>query len=358
MTTDTRVNCNPKTSGRITYWLSVVLLLAGLATACAPPNDDRYQKQSVATAAGQMGYKSKKDLSTIKVGYCGPSLNAPFFAALNESIKRNVQSLGMTFITAEGQDDISRQIAAVEDLMARNVDVLILNPLDQEALIPVTRAATKSGIAVFIVDSKIAPEADFVSSIYADNRGNGSLIGSWIIEHLGSQPLKIALLSGAKGNPVGQERREGMITGIASAQLTRRGRTDFQVVAQGWGNWTNNGGLKAMEDILVAHPDVNVLLAENDAMALGALKAINEAGKSGQITIAAVDGQKEAYQLISQGKMGCTAVNSPDELGRYTVEAAARYLNGDKQLPKAIYTPAVVVTKANARTYYNPQAIF
>ena len=149
-----------------------------------------------------------------------------------------------------------------------------------------------------------------------------------------------------------------MLTGIASAQLTKSGRTTFEVVAQGWGNWSNNGGLKAMEDILVAHPDVNVLLAENDAMALGAMKAINEAGKTDQITIVAIDGQKEAYQLIRAGKMGSTAVNSPDELGKYVVEAAAKHLNGDGQLPKVIYTPAVVVTKANADTYYNPQAIF
>ncbi len=341
--------------------LSIALLLAGLVMACAPPNDDSHQQNVVATngaAADGVGYKSKKDLSKIKIGYCSPSLNAPFYAALNAAVKRNVERMGMAFVSAEGQDDISKQIAAVEDLIAKQINVLILNPLDQEALVPVTKAATKMGVAVFILDSKIAPEAEYVSSVQANNRGNGSLIGNWVVETLGRQPLKIALLSGAKGNPVGQERREGMLTGIASAQLTKSGSTNFQVVAQGWGGWSNNGGLKAMEDILVAHPDVNVLLAENDAMALGAMRAINEAGKTNAITIAAVDGQKEAYQLISEGKMGSTAVNSPDELGKYVVEAAAKYLNGDKQLPKVIYTPAVVVTKANAGTYYNPNAIF
>ena len=296
---------------KITRWLSLSVLLIGLVNACAPPNDDRQKQTQNATAAGGVDYKSKKDLSGIKVGYCSPSLNAPFYAALNEAIRRNVVSMGMSFVTAEGQDDISKQIAAVEDLIANNINVLILNPLDQEALVPITKAATRNGIAVFIVDSKIAPQAEYVASVQANNRGNGSLIGSWVVDKLGSQPLKIALLSGAKGNPVGQERREGMLTGIASAQLTQSGRTTFEVVAQGWGNWSNNGGLKAMEDILVAHPDVNVLLAENDAMALGAMKAINEAGKTDQITIVAIDGQKEAYQLIRAGKMGSTAVNSP-----------------------------------------------
>lgn len=346
------------TTAKIVYRLVSVAWLTGLLIACAPPNDDSHQQKATATASDGAGYKSKKDLSRIKIGYCSPSLNAPFYAALNAAVKRNAERMGMTFVSAEGQDDISKQIAAVEDLMAKNIDVLILNPLDQEALVPITKAATRMGISVFILDSKIAPEADYVSSVQANNRGNGSLIGSWVVDKLASQPLKIALLSGAKGNPVGQERREGMITGIASAQLTKTGRTDFQVVAQGWGGWSNNGGLKAMEDILVAHPDVNVLLAENDAMALGAMRAISEAGKADRITIVAIDGQKEAYKLIQDGKMGSTAVNSPDVLGTYVVEAAAKYLNGDKQLPKVIYTPAIVVTKANADTYYNPQAIF
>ncbi len=345
------------TFGKIAVGQTILMLLAGLVVACAPPNDDRHKQKMTATAAG-VGYKSKKDLAGTKVGYCSPSLNAPFYAALNAAVKRNVEEMGMSFVSADGQDDISKQIAAVEDLIAKNIKVLILNPLDQEALVPVTKAATKMGVAVFVLDSKIAPEAEYISSVQANNRGNGSLIGSWVVETLGRQPLKIALLSGAKGNPVGQERREGMLTGIASAQLTKSGSTNFQVVAQGWGGWSNNGGLKAMEDILVAHPDINVLLAENDAMALGAMRAINEAGKTNAITIAAVDGQKEAYQLISQGKMGSTAVNSPDELGRYVVEAAAKYLNGERQLPKVIYTPAVVVTKANAEKYYNPTAIF
>ena len=215
--------------------LSVALLLAGMVIACAPPNDDSHQQKVVATngsATDGAGYKSQKDLSKIKVGYCSPSLNAPFYAALNAAVKRNVERMGMGYVSAEGQDDISKQIAAAEDLIAKQINVLILNPLDQEALVPVTKAATKMGVAVFILDSKIAPEAEYVSSVQANNWGNGSLIGSWVVETLGRQPLKIALLSGAKGNPVGQERREGMLTGIASAQWA----VPPSIAPTNWGN--------------------------------------------------------------------------------------------------------------------------
>jgi ribose transport system substrate-binding protein len=170
--------------------------------------------------------------------------------------------------------------------------------------------------------------------------------------------VKAALISGSQGNPVGREKRLGFVRGFTEAELMTQGSSDLTIVAQGWGNWTNNGGLKAMEDILVAHPDINLLVAENDAMAMGALKAINEAGKAGNILIAAFDGQKEAYELIKQGKYGATALNSPEELGRLVVEAVVKYLNGQKRIDKVIYTRPVLITKENVDLYYDPKALF
>jgi ribose transport system substrate-binding protein len=129
-------------------------------------------------------------------------------------------------------------------------------------------------------------------------------------------------------------------------------------VSQGWGNWTNNGGLKAMEDILVANPDINLLVAENDAMGMGALKAVNESGKADKIIVAGFDGQKEAYELIKERKFGATALNSPEELARLVVEAVVKYLNGERQIDKIIYTTPVLITKDNVDKYYDPKALF
>ncbi len=82
--------------------------------------------------------------------------------------------------------------------------------------------------------------------------------------------------------------------------MHKNNRVEFTIVTQGWGGWTNNGGLKAMEDILVAHKNINVLFAENDAMAIGALKTIKEMGMQGKIALVGLDGQKEAYELIKK----------------------------------------------------------
>jgi ribose transport system substrate-binding protein len=113
-----------------------------------------------------------------------------------------------------------------------------------------------------------------------------------------------------------------------------------------------------MEDILVAHPEVNLLFAENDAMAMGVLKAIKEAGMAGKVLVAGVDGQKEAIQLIQSGDLGATALNSPGVMAGIMIETIVRYLNGEKNIDKNILTPAVLITKENVEQYYDPRALF
>jgi ribose transport system substrate-binding protein len=303
-------------------------------------------------------FVNKTDLTKIKIGYCTPSLNAPFYVVLSKYVQKYTEESGMKFVTADGQDDIIKQITSLEDLIAAGVNVLILNPLDHKALVPAVNAAVKSGVPVFILDSAIDPAAKYITSVQANNEGNGELIGEWIVKKMGKTRIKAALISGSQGNPVGREKRLGFIRGFSEAQLRTQGNVDLIITSQGWGNWTNNGGLKAMEDILIAYPDINLLVAENDAMGIGALKAINESGKAAAITIAGFDGQKEAYELIREGKFGATALNSPEELARLVVEAVIKYLNGESQIDKIIYTTPVLITIDNVDKYYDPKALF
>jgi len=302
-------------------------------------------------------FKSEVDLSGLTIGYCSPSLNAPFYVVLSQYIEVYAEAYGMTFVMADGQDDIIKQITSMEDLISSGVDVMILNPLDHKALVPAVNAASGSGVPVFIVDSQIDEAADFVTSVQASNEGNGWLIGEWTVNQLSHTDIHTALISGSQGNPVGQAKRLGFFEGYTETQLMTRGNSDLNILAQGWGNWTLLGGIEAMEDILSAHPEVNLLVAENDAMAMGAMKAIEESGKSDQVLIVGYDGQKEVYELIREGRYGATALNSPKELARLVVESVVRYKNGER-LDKVIHTPAVLITKENVERYYDPEALF
>ena len=137
------------------------------------------------------------NLTNIKVGYCTPSLNAPFYVVLSQYIQKSAEGFGMKFVSADGQDDIIKQITSVEDLTAAGVNVLILNPLDHKALVPAVNAAVKSGVLVFIVDSYIDPTANYITSIQANNEGNGELIGEWIVNKMGKTKIKAARRAGA-----------------------------------------------------------------------------------------------------------------------------------------------------------------
>jgi len=298
-------------------------------------------------------------LRDFKIGMSIKTLSAPYFVALVNVVQKKTEELGMKFIYTDAQDDINKQISNVEDLLVQGIDVLIFDPLDPKALVQVTKSATKAGVPVIIVDSSIDPSADYVTNILSNNLANGELVGEWLVNKTSGKKLKIALLSGAQGNPVGKERRQGIFRGIIEQQLRMNGQVTFEILAQGWGNWTYEGGLKAMEDILIAHPDINVLVSEQDAMALGAMQAIGEAGKSEDIVIVAgADGQKEALKLIREGRYGATGLNDPVTIGEMAVATAVKLLSGEKDFPKIIYTPAVCISIENVDRYYDPDAIF
>ncbi len=307
---------------------------------------------------GTQAGAAPKAVKDLKVGVSMYTLGAPYFAAQSESIKKHGAELGLKVIATNANDDMTKQLNDVQDLLAQKIDLLLLNPLDPKGLIPATKAATKAGVPVVIFDSSIDPAADFVTTVQSNNTRNGELVGEWLVDHV-TAPLHIALISGAKGNPVGQARRDGVFQGIIEQQLRSRGSVGFTIEGQGWGNWAPEGGLNAMQDLLTAHSNVNVLIAENDSMALGAMQAIKARGMEGKILVcAAADGQKEAIALIKQGKYGATGMNDPALVGQTALDVGLKYLSGQKDFPKITYTPPIAIVKENADQYYHADAIF
>ncbi|MCK0156803.1 substrate-binding domain-containing protein [Cellulophaga sp. F20128] len=326
---------------------------------CVEQNNAAKNNANSATDTSEK-VESAIDLTGKKIGYCTPSLNAPYYQALLQSIKTNTEKNGMVFLSADGQDDINKQVAAVEDLITKGVDALLLNPKDPDALVGVTKAAKAAGIPVFIIDSSIDPSAEYVTTIQSNNLANGELAGEWVAKKFGNNKMNIALLSGNAGNPVGKTRKQGLLQGIAEEQLRSLGHIDLNIKTQAYTDWSYAGGLKAMEDILVAHPDINVVITESDVCVLGAIKAIAQAGKTDDILIVAgADGQKEAIKYIMDTDFyGCTAMNSPVQIGKNAVQYAIQYMNGKRDFPKTSFTPPLLITKENAAKHYDPKALF
>ena len=294
-----------------------------------------------------------------KIGISMKTLSAPYFAAQMEAVKARASELGYEVIGTDAQGKIQKQIADIEDLVTRGVKLLIVNPADPDAMVNAVNTASSQGVKVVVIDSTLNPKANFVTLVQSSNSANGALVGDWIVGEMGDKPIKIALLSGEKGNPVGQERRLGVLSGIMEAQLRKLGHADVTVVGQGWGAWNDEGGLKAMEDLLVAHKDFNVVLGENDSMVLGAKRAIESAKRDGILLVAAADGQKEALALIKDGKYGATGLNDPALVAKTAVDLGIKVVNGEgKDVQKLTFTPPAAIIKSNVEKYYNPKAVF
>lgn len=347
---------------RMMIALSTMLVITGLvgcSSAPAPKAEAPVQSAQPAPAKdAASGFKMKGQ--KLKVGFSQYTLAAPYFAELVASAKREAEKQGIDFVAVDAQDDMNKQLANVEDLLAKNIDILLMNPKDPKGAIPAVKAAQKAGVPVIILDSSIDPSAPVVTTIQSNNLENGKLVGEWIANQMKGKQIKAAVLSGAAGNPVGQARRDGVFIGIIEGQLRNGGTSSLNLVAQGWGNWGETGGQKAMEDILVAHKDINLLITENDSMALGAMKAIKEAKLENQILIAAAaDGQKEAIKLIQDGtQYGATGSNNPAVIGKMGIEIALKIAKGETEFQKITFTPPLVITKENASKNYDPNAGF
>lgn len=295
------------------------------------------------------------------IGISMKTLNAPYFAAQEAAAKDQAAKAGCQVATADAQNDMGKQIGDVEDMVSKGVNLLIINAADPQGLVPAINAAAAAGVKVVAIDSTVDPKAKYITLIQSSNDQNGFQVGQWLAQSTQGKDLKIALLSGDKGNVVGQERRLGVFRGLVEGQLVNGGKVGFAVVGQGWGGWTHEGGLKAMEDLLVAHPDINVVLGENDSMVLGARKALEAAGKVNDVLlVAAADGQKEALQLIQEGQYGATGLNDPDLIARTAVDVGMKALDGSlpADFPRVDLTTPSAITKDNVAKFYRPDAVF
>lgn len=308
-----------------------------------------------ATALCFTGAVSAKEL---KVGFSNRTLNGPYFSALTEHIKALGEAEGWTMITTDARADLNKQIADVEDMLARDLDYLILNPQDPAAGLRIVKQANEKKVPVIIIDSDLALGADVITRIAPDNARNNQLIGEYAATQFGDTPIKVALISGNQGNLVGHTRSSNFFLGIIDGQLRSSAKTNFSIVTQVWGGWDQQGGLKAMEDVLAAHPETNAVYTENDDMALGAVHALKAASKLADVKVYSYDGNKNAYKAIIDGDMQATGENNPKIMAQMAIDTIKKYDAGDRQFTDYSLCPVLAVTKENAAKVYDPNSLF
>lgn len=265
--------------------------------------------------------------SAYTIGFAVSTLDNPFFVDLKDGAEAKAAELGVTLRVVDAQDDPARQLAGIEDLIARGVDLILVNPTDSSAVVPAILAANRAGIPIITVD-RGAEGGEVVAHIASDNVLGGRMAGEFIAELLGGKG-KVVELEGIPGTSAARERGQGFNEVIATYP-------DIQVAARQEAGFDRARGLTVMENILQAQPEIDALFCHNDEMALGAIIAIQAAGRADKIKVVGFDATDDAVQAVKEGRMLATIAQQPRLMGELGVEYAIKVLSGetvDKFIP-------------------------
>lgn len=317
--------------------LLAALLLAGCCAACSSTNPPAAATKADAT-------KPKATKGTVGVSVL--TLENPFFRVIGDSLKAELQQAGYDAVVVSGDFDPARQQQQVNDFLTAQHLAIVLCPCNSRAVGPAIEQANAKGVPVFTADiACLAPGAKVVSHIATDNLGGGREAAKAMIEALGEAGGKVVILDYKDAESCilrvrgFKEVIEQYNAGRDSGQIT--------VVAELPGEGKKDRGDRAAQDALQAHPDLAGIFAINDPSALGAIAALEKAGKLDQVKIIAFDGQPEGKQAIKEGKIYADPIQHPDQIGRKTAQTIVKYLNGEPVEPEQLI-PTGLYRRADA----------
>jgi ribose transport system substrate-binding protein len=281
-----------------------------------------------------------KNNDKLKVGLSMNTLNNPFFVAVKEGAEAQAKADKIDLVITDAQNDPGKQLADVENLLQQKVDVLIIDPTDSDAIAQGVKKANDTGIPVFTID-RSSNGGEVITHIGFDALKSGGIAGNFLKDTLSGKG-NIVEIQGILGTNVGQLRSKGF-NQIMDAN------PGFKVVARQAANFDRGEAMKVMEDILQANPKIDGVYAANDEMALGALAAIEAAGRLDEITLIGCDAIDPSIEAIKAGKLEATIAEPPFFLGKEAV-ITARKISKKESVEKEVILDSTLVTKDNVKT--------
>ncbi|GAA4763207.1 substrate-binding domain-containing protein [Streptomyces sanyensis] len=275
-----------------------------------------------------------------KIGLSLSTLNNPFFVQIRAGAEAEAQRRGVDLTVTDAQNDASRQANQLQNFTSGGLASIVVNPVDSDAAGPAVRAANEAGIPVVGVDRGVS-KAKTAALVASDNVEGGVLGAKALAEKLGGTGT-IVVLQGQAGTSASRERGAGFAEGL-------KAYPGIRVVARQPADFDRTKGLDVMANLLQAHPGIDGVFAENDEMALGAIRALGpKAGTSVQVV--GFDGTPDGLQAVADGSLYASVAQQPRELGRIAVENALRAADGEK-LSATVKVPVKVVTRENAADF-------
>ena len=285
-----------------------------------------------------------------KIAVANFTLGAPYFIGISKTVERAAAKDGVDVSVTDAKGDAVALTTNIEDLLTKDLDGIIISGGPLENAPAALNAIKQKDIPVVLVDRKFQ-SGDYTSWVGPDNEAIGRQDGEFLAEELGGKGKVGIIRGGPADNSIGKARSDGVKSVLEPAGFEL-------VVAPEFGEWSSDGGLKVAENLLNQHPDLNAIFCENDSMCLGAQKAIGDAGKTDDILLAGVDGQKEALAAIKEGgNYKVTGLNDAVDMGNAAYDRLMQILDGG-EVEQDTVVPSPQITAANVERFYDPNSEF
>ncbi|MCM5511057.1 ribose ABC transporter substrate-binding protein RbsB [Vibrio sp. SCSIO 43169] len=245
------------------------------------------------------------------------TLNNPFFVSMKDGAEKKASELGYDLITLDSQNDPTKELSNMEDLTVRGVKAILINPTDSDAVSNAVRMVNRTGIPVITLD-RGATRGNIAAHIASDNVAGGEMAGSFLADALGKNG-QVIQLEGIPGTSASRERGAGFMNAKDKSQL--------KLLTSQPADFDRSKGLNVMENLLASYPTVQAVFAQNDEMALGAIKAIQASNK--KIIVVGFDGTDEGISSVKNGEMAATIAQQPELIGALGVVTAHKILQGE-----------------------------
>lgn len=251
----------------------------------------------------------------------------PFFVDVKDGVQKAADEHGIELYITDAQDDPTIQMKDVENLITKKPDAIIIDTCDSDAIVSSIEACNEAGIPVFTMDRE-ANGGEVISHIGYDAIKSGRMAGQYLVDTLGGKG-KIVEIQGIMGTNVAQNRSQGF-------NEIMKENPDMEIVACQVADFDRAKGMSVMENILQANPEIDGLYAANDEMLLGALEAMEAAGRTDEIVKIGCDAIDDTLDAMKSGKVDATIAEPPFFLGKAILNTAYDYLEGKTVEPYVI----------------------
>lgn len=268
------------------------------------------------------------------------TLDNPFFVTLRDGAKRAAKNAGMDLEVVNAQDDATTQQNQLNNAVTQDADAVLINPVDSDAAAAAVEPALDADIPVIAVDRSVKGK-DVTSTVSSDNVAGGRQAADALAEAVGDEG-KILQLQGEPGTSASRERGKGFTDGLSE-------HDGIDVAAKQPADFSRTKGLDVATNLLQSNSDVSGIFAENDEMALGAVKALGDRAGD-DVAVVGFDGTDDGLENVEKGTMAATIAQQPGKLGSTAVKLAEKAADGE-DVPKQQPVEVKTVTKDNVEKF-------